>query len=142
MPRLNNLLDPASPTLIAIGLLFMRVMAGLLLLCIHGLPKLLDWNAQLQLIEDPFGLGAPLTLGLAVFAEVLCPVLLVLGVAARLACLPVLAVLLVALVVVHPDWTLEQGQFAWLLVALYGGLALTGPGAYSVSAMVRGEVVS
>lgn len=70
------------------------------------------------------------------FAEVVCPLLLLLGIAARLACLPVLAVLLVALVVVHPDWTLEQGQFAWLLVALYGGLALTGPGVYSVAGCI------
>ncbi|MFK0034594.1 DoxX family protein [Pseudomonas monteilii] len=133
MPRLKTFLAPQSPILTAAGLLFMRVMAALLLLFIHGLPKLLNWSGELQRIEDPFGLGAPLTLGLAVFAEVVCPLLLLLGIAARLSCLPVLAVLLVALVVVHPDWTLEQGQFAWLLVALYGGLALTGPGAYSVS---------
>ncbi|MBK4992480.1 DoxX family protein [Pseudomonas sp. S37] len=136
MPRLKAFLDPQSPTLTALGLLFMRITAAFLLLFIHGLPKLLDWSGELQRIEDPFGLGAPLTLGLAIFAEVLCPLLLLLGIAARLACLPVLAVLLVALVVVHPDWTLEQGQFAWLLVALYGGLALTGPGAYSLSALI------
>ncbi len=135
MPRLNPFLDAPSPRLTDSGLLFLRVMAALLLLFVHGLPKLLNWSAELQRIEDPFGLGAPLTLGLAVFAEVVCPLLLMLGVAARLACLPVLAVLLIALVVVHPDWTLEQGQFAWLLVALYGGLALTGPGAYSVAGL-------
>ncbi|WP_343594425.1 DoxX family protein [Pseudomonas sp.] len=136
MQRLKIVFDPQSPTLTACGLLFMRVMAALLLFFIHGLPKLLAWSGELQRIEDPFGLGAPLTLGLAVFAEVVCPLLLLLGVAARLACLPVLAVLLVALVVVHPDWSLEQGQFAWLLVALYGGLALTGPGLYSVSGLI------
>ncbi|MFJ4452581.1 DoxX family protein [Pseudomonas sp. NPDC089392] len=135
MPRLNTFLDPQSPTLTATGLLFMRVTAASLLLFIHGLPKLMDWSAELQRIEDPFGLGAPLTFGLAIFAEVVCPLLLMLGVAARLACLPVLAVLLVALVVVHSDWTLEQGQFAWLLLALYGGLALTGPGRYSVAGL-------
>jgi putative oxidoreductase len=95
---------------------------------VHGLPKLLNWSTELQRIEDPFGLGASLTLGLAVFAEVLCPVLLILGVYARLACLPVLAVLAVAVVIVHPEWTLEQGQFAWLLIILFAGLALTGPG--------------
>lgn len=136
MRRLKIVFDPQSPTLTACGLLFMRVMAALLLFFIHGLPKLLDWSGELQRIEDPFGLGAPLTLGLALFAEVVCPLLLLLGVAARLACLPVLAVLLVALLVVHPDWSLEQGQFAWLLVALYGGLALTGPGLYSVSGLI------
>ncbi|HEN8801538.1 TPA: DoxX family protein, partial [Pseudomonas putida] len=139
MPRLKFFLDPQSPTLTATGLLFMRVMAAVLLLSIHGLPKLLHWSDELQRIEDPFGLGPSLTLGVAVFAEVVCPLLLLLGVAARLACLPVLAVLLVALVVVHPDWTLEQGQFAWLLVALYGGLAVTGPGGYSVSGYLWGK---
>ncbi|MFK3771511.1 DoxX family protein [Pseudomonas sp. NPDC089406] len=125
-----------SPRLTAFGLLFMRTAAAVLLLLIHGLPKLLNWSTELQHIEDPFGLGATLTLSLAVFAEVLCPILLILGVFARLACLPVLAVLLVALVVVHPDWSLEQGQFAWLLLVLFGGLALTGPGAWSVAGVL------
>lgn len=50
------------------GLLFLRVSGGLFLLWIHGLPKLLDFTAQLQLIEDPFHLGAHLTLCLAIFA--------------------------------------------------------------------------
>jgi putative oxidoreductase len=63
--------------------------------------------------------------------------LLMLGILARLACLPVLAVLAVALVVVHPDWTLEQGQFAWLLLILFGGLALTGPGPLTVQSLRR-----
>ena len=68
-----------------VGLLFLRVSGGLFLLCVHGMPKLLDYTAQLQLIEDPFHLGAHLTLILAIFAEVLCPLLVVAGVPARLA---------------------------------------------------------
>ncbi len=115
-----------------LGLLFLRVSAAVLLLLIHGLPKLLDWSVELQRIEDPFGLGATLTLAMAVFAEVICPVLLILGVFARLACLPVLAVLGVALVVVHPEWTLGEAQFAWLFAVLYAGLAITGPGDWVV----------
>ncbi|MBB4866724.1 putative oxidoreductase [Pseudomonas nitritireducens] len=114
----------------ALALLFMRVAAALLLLQVHGLPKLLHWQSELQHIEDPFGLGATPTLALAVFAEVLCPLLLILGVFARLACLPVIAVLLVALVFVHPQWSLEEGQFAWWMLILFSGLALAGPGDY------------
>lgn len=112
------------------GLLFMRVAAALLLLAVHGLPKLMHWQEQLRQIEDPFGLGPTLTLSLAVFAEVFCPLLLIVGIYARLACLPVLAVLAIALVIVHPQWSLEEGQFAWLLAILFGGLAITGPGAW------------
>ena len=117
-----------AQTLIGWGLLFMRVSVSLLLLHVHGLPKLMHWSVEVQRIEDPFGLGGTLTLGLAVFAEVICPVLLILGVWARLACLPILAVLAVTVLFVHPEWSLEQGQFAWLLMILFAGLAITGPG--------------
>ena len=44
------------------GLFFLRVTGGLFLLWVHGLPKLLNYNAQLQVIEDPFHLGANVTL--------------------------------------------------------------------------------
>lgn len=117
----------------ALALLFMRVAAALLLLQVHGLPKLLHWQSELQHIEDPFGLGPAPTLVLAVFAEVLCPILLILGVFARLACLPVIAVLLVALVFVHPQWSLEEGQFAWWMLILFAGLAIVGPGSYRLA---------
>ncbi|MEP9319667.1 DoxX family protein [Pseudomonas sp. LABIM340] len=117
----------------ALALLFMRVSAAVLLLQVHGLPKLLHWQNELQHIEDPFGLGATPTLALAVFAEVLCPILLILGVFARLACLPVIAVLLVALLFVHPQWSLEEGQFAWWMLILFAGLAIAGPGGYRLN---------
>jgi putative oxidoreductase len=111
-----------------IGLLFLRVSGGLFLLWVHGLPKLLDFTAQLQLIEDPFHLGAHLTLILAIFAEVLCPLLIVAGLLARLACVPILFVLLVALLVVHPQWSVAEGQFGWLLLILFTTVLIAGPG--------------
>ncbi|EJN33388.1 MULTISPECIES: DoxX family protein [unclassified Pseudomonas] len=111
-----------------IGLLFLRVSGGLFLVWVHGLPKLLDFTAQLQLIEDPFHLGAHLTLILAIFAEVLCPLLIVAGLLARLACVPILFVLLVALLVVHPQWSVAEGQFGWLLLILFTTVLIAGPG--------------
>ncbi|MXS21191.1 DoxX family protein [Pseudomonas oryzihabitans] len=115
-----------------LGLLFLRLGGAGLLLAVHGLPKALHFRQQLGLIEDPLHLGAWPTLGFAVFAEVLCPLLIALGWATRLACLPILGLLLIALLVVHPEWSLEQGQFGWLLLVLFGTLALTGPGRYSL----------
>jgi putative oxidoreductase len=111
-----------------LGLLFLRVSGGLFLLWVHGLPKLLDFTGQLQLIEDPFHLGAHLTLILAIFAEVLCPLLIVAGLLARLACVPILFVLLVALLVVHPQWSVAEGQFGWLLLILFTTVLIAGPG--------------
>ena len=121
-----------------VGLLFLRVSGGLFLLCVHGMPKLLDYTAQLQLIEDPFHLGSHLTLILAIFAEVLCPLLVVAGVLARLACLPILFVLLVALLLVHPQWTVAEGQFGWLLLILFATVFIAGPGRLALNTRLPG----
>lgn len=121
-----------------VGLLFLRVSGGLFLLCVHGMPKLLDYTAQLQLIEDPFHLGAHLTLILAIFAEVLCPLLVVAGVLARLACLPILFVLLVALLLVHPQWTVAEGPFGWLLLILFATVFIAGPGRLALNTRLPG----
>ncbi|KAA8551329.1 MULTISPECIES: DoxX family protein [Pseudomonas] len=111
-----------------LGLLFLRGSGALFLLWVHGLPKLLNYSEQLKQIEDPFHLGAHVTLLLAIFAEVLCPLLIIAGVLVRLACLPILAVLLIAMVVVHPEWTLLEGQFGWLLLIMFTTLLISGPG--------------
>ncbi|WP_411379847.1 DoxX family protein [Pseudomonas sp. MPB26] len=116
-----------------LGLLFLRGSGALFLLWVHGLPKLIDYSEQLTLIEDPFHLGAHITLWLAIFAEVLCPLLIIAGVLVRLACLPILSVLLVALIVVHPEWTLFEGQFGWLLLIIFTTLLISGPGRLVVS---------
>ncbi|EZP65218.1 DoxX family protein [Pseudomonas sp. RIT357] len=113
-----------------LGLLFLRASGALFLLWVHGLPKLLNYSEQLKLIEDPFHLGAHVTLLLAIFAEVLCPLLILAGVLVRLACLPILAVLLIAMVVVHPEWTLFEGQFGWLLLILFTSVLIAGPGRF------------
>ncbi|MFJ2481825.1 DoxX family protein [Pseudomonas sp. NPDC087598] len=121
-----------------VGLLFLRVSGGLFLLWVHGLPKLLDFSAQLALIEDPFHLGAHLTLCLAIFAEVLCPLLIVAGLLVRLACLPILFVLLVALLVVHPQWSVAEGQFGWLLLILFATVFIAGPGRLALNVRLPG----
>lgn len=117
-----------------IGWLFLRVSGAMLLLWVHGLPKLLNYSTQLQSIEDPFHLGPNLTLMLAIFAEVLCPLLIMAGVLVRLACLPILCVLLIALGVVHPQWSLAEGQFGWLLLIIFTSLFIAGPGRLALNA--------
>ena len=99
---------------------------------------LLDFSAQLQLIEDPFHLGSHLTLMLAIFAEVVCPLLIVAGVLARLACVPILFVLLVALLVVHPQWSVAEGQFGWLLLILFATVFIAGPGRLALNVRLPG----
>jgi putative oxidoreductase len=122
------------------GLLFLRVSGALLLLWVHGLPKLLHFSAELQNIEDPFHFGAHLTLMLAVVAEVLCPLLIIVGLLVRLACLPILFVLWVAMVIVHPEWSLFEGQFGWLLLIIFTSILIAGPGRLALNVRFAGAL--
>jgi putative oxidoreductase len=110
------------------GLMFLRVSGAATLFVAHGLPKAMHYTQELARIEDPFGLGAQFSLWFALLAEVACPVLIALGIGTRVACLPIIGLLLVALLLVHPEWTLAQGQFAWLLLIAFVTILLCGPG--------------
>ncbi len=70
----------------------------------------------------------------AIVAEVICPIFIIIGWGTRIACLPIIAVLLVAMLVVHPGWSLAEGQFGWLLLIIFTTLALTGPGGWRIGA--------
>ncbi|MDF2783479.1 MAG: LysR family transcriptional regulator [Pantoea eucrina] len=118
----------SQPPRIDAGLFFLRLAGCLLLLHVHGLPKVFHFSEELTRIEDPFGLGPSMSLLPAIFAEVICPIFILTGVFARLACLPIIGVLLVAMVFVHPDWSIAEGQFGWLLLIIFATLAITGPG--------------
>jgi putative oxidoreductase len=119
------------------ALLFLRVTASVLVLLVHGLPKALHFTSQLGAIEDPLHLGKTLTLAFAIFAEVVCPLLMIAGIATRLAALPIMLVSVIALGLVHREWTLEQGQFAWMLLIMFGTIALGGAGRYRIAPLSR-----
>ncbi len=120
------------------GLFFLRLTASLLLLYVHGLPKVFHFSEELTHIEDPFGLGPYMSLLPAIFAEVICPLFIIAGVGTRLACVPVIVVLLVAMLVVHADWSIADGQFGWLLLIIFTTLLLTGPGNWRIRRAAKG----
>ncbi|ANG93834.1 DoxX family protein [Enterobacteriaceae bacterium 155047] len=122
----------SQPPRINAGLFFLRLTGCLLLLHVHGLPKVFHFSEELTRIEDPFGLGPWMSLLPAIFAEVICPIFILAGIFTRLACLPIVGVLLVAMVFVHPDWSIAEGQFGWLLLIIFTTLALTGPGEWRI----------
>ncbi len=126
-----NSTQPNLPR-IDLGLFFLRIAGSLLLLYVHGLPKIMHFSEELTRIEDPFGFGPYFSLIPAIVAEVICPILILFGVATRLACVPIIAVLLVAMLVVHPGWSIAEGQFGWLLLIIFTTLAITGPGAWRI----------
>jgi putative oxidoreductase len=97
MPRLAPLvLTP--PALTDLGLLLLRASFGGLMALGHGLGKL---SADASKFPDPLGIGNAASLYGAVFSELVCGLLLVLGLLTRLACLPLIFAMLVAAFVIH-----------------------------------------
>jgi putative oxidoreductase len=116
-----------------VGLLFLRVAGSFMLFYVHGLPKVLHYGSELTKIEDPFGFGAQLSLWAAILAEFVCPLFIAAGMFTRLACLPVIGVLLIAMLAVHPGWSIPEGQFGWLLLVIFIAIALGGPGRWRLA---------
>ena len=139
---MKNFLIRFNAPQIDFGLLFLRVSGAFMLLHVHGWPKIVHYSNELTVIEDPFGLGAQFSLLAAIFAEVVCPVLIALGLLTRFACLPVIAVLLVSMFIVHPQWSIAEGQFGWLLMVIFGAIAFCGPGKYSLASTIGREELS
>ena len=71
------------PPRVDLGLFFLRLTGSLLLLYVHGLPKVLHFSEELTRIEDPFGFGPYASLIPAIVAEVICPLLIIAGVYTR-----------------------------------------------------------
>jgi putative oxidoreductase len=128
--------EGTHPHLADAGLLYLRVTGSVLVLLVHGLPKAMHYTSQAAAIEDPLHIGKTLTLCFAIFGEVFCPLLMIAGIGTRVAALPILLITLMALAVVHRDWTLEQGQFAWMLLIIFGTVAIAGAGRYRISALL------
>ena len=115
-----------------IGLLIFRIAIAALMLT-HGTPKLLRFFGGEELsFSDPLGLGETLTFTLAVFAEFICSVLVLIGLGTRLAVIPLIITMAVVAFVVHPDDGFNRQELPLLYLAGWILLFFTGSGKYSL----------
>lgn len=116
------------------GLLVLRVCLGLSMLLLHGWGKLAGYAEKAAAFPDPLGIGSALSLNLAIFAEVFCSILLVAGLAARFALVPLIVTMAVAFFVVHGGVLVGEGngELAFLYLAGFVALIVAGPGKYSL----------
>jgi putative oxidoreductase len=117
-------------------LLVLRVAMGSLML-VHGYQKLgwLTAGGEIQ-FGDPIGIGAHASLVLAVLAEFLCAMLLILGLATRLALIPLITTMLVAVFIVHGPDGLDKKEIGLLFLSSFLFLLVSGPGKYSVDTVI------
>ncbi len=121
-----------------LGLLVLRLGLGLPMLALHGWGKLMSLigyfgGGEIKM-PDVIGIGSLPTLILAVFAEVVCSALVVLGLWTRFAVLFLIALVGVAFFIAHKAVLSGPGNGELALIFLVGFLALllTGAGKYSL----------
>lgn len=127
------------PGSVDLGLLALRAWLGLTMLLNHGWAKLMGFQAKAGAFPDPLGIGSTASLGLAVFAEVACAALLVLGLFTRFAALALSINMIVAFFLVHNGALSGErsGELAFIYLAGFVALFLSGGGRLSLDGRSR-----
>lgn len=121
--------DSVSAMLLALRLLF----GGLLIW--HGVNKIIDFQALLEIFPNPLGVGSRLSLYLVIFAEVFCGAGVVLGAFYRLALIPIIISMGVALLFAHHGQTFVHKELAFIFFVVFILLFMMGAGRYSLDNM-------
>jgi putative oxidoreductase len=130
------------PRMPDVALLLLRVWLGLTMLLVHGWDKLISFQSKVDQFPSIFGMGSGVSLGLAVFAEAFCATLLVIGFLSRTAAAVLAVTMGVAFFVVHEASLAPgpgSGELAFVFMAGFVTLVLTGPGRWSLDAIVFGR---
>ena len=110
---------------------------------VHGYQKLgmLTAGGEIQ-FGDPIGVGTATSLYLAVFAEFFCSIFLLLGFATRLATIPLIITMLIAVFIVHAADGFDKKEIGLHYLLVYVFLLVAGPGKYSIDQMISKSLYS
>jgi putative oxidoreductase len=126
------------PKSVDAGLLLLRVWMGGVLFLKHGLDKVNNYSTMVQHFPDPLHLGMHFSINFALFSDVVCSLLVVFGVATRLAALiPIISMTVVFCVVnrfaLFPQ---RNGELSLLFLGAFLVILVAGPGRFSIDYML------
>lgn len=135
-----NFLFPSKPdsTGASLFLLALRIFFGVLLMS-HGIQKLSNYQELSVAFPDPLGVGSPLSLGLAIFAEFVCSMGFVIGILYRLAMLPMIFTMGMAFFVIHANDAFAVKELALIYLVVFVLMYISGPGKFSVDYLLGKE---
>lgn len=117
-------------------ILVIRIFVGFAMLS-HGFPKLQQLLSGEEIVFFEFmGLSAKTSLILAVFAEFVCSIFIILGLFSRFAVFFLIITMVVAGLVVHSADSFSKRELSLLYLSIYLMLFAFGPGRYSVDYMI------
>lgn len=125
-----------NPVFLDIALLIIRVFVGFAMIS-HGFPKLQQLFSGDEIkFYDFLGMGSKFTLILAVFAEFVCSIFLILGLFTRISVVFLFITMIIAGFVVHSSDEFSKREMSFLYLSIYTLFLAIGPGKYSVDSMI------
>ena len=125
-----------SNTAFSFATLILRLALGIIMLAAHGYDKLQHFTKYSAQFPDPFHIGSKIALSLDIFAEFFCSCLIILGLFTRLACIPLIVAMSVALFYVHHGDAFGVGEKDVLFLTGFIALLFLGPGKASVDGLI------
>ena len=124
-----------TPGAVTAALLILRLGIGALMLNI-GYQKLINFSGMKGEFMNFMGLGSTVSLGLVVFSEFFCSILIILGLFTRLATIPLIITMCVVIFKVSGGDVFNDAQTATLYLLGYLTILIIGPGRASVDNMI------
>lgn len=124
-------------TQVDVVLLILRIAVATLMLT-HGIPKLqmLFGGSEIQ-FPGVLGLSPAVSLALAVLAEVVGSVLIFIGLGTRLATIPLIITMLVAVFMIHANDPFANQELGLLYLLMYIPLLILGSGKFSIDKLLH-----
>jgi len=131
--RLHYLIRPMAHGRYAdVGLLLLRFGPATIMAKVHGWGKVMHFSEYSPDFYNFLGLGSAFSLGLVVFAELICAILIVLGFFTRLATMPLIIAMLVIILDVNAGKPIYNYETPLLFMMIFVVLMITGAGKYSL----------
>ena len=115
--------------------LILRVGLGALMIP-HGYVKLTRFDGLSERFMDFMGLGSYTSLVLAIFAELVCSILLILGFTTRAILIPLIITMLTAAFIAHAGDPLGDKEHSLMYLIGYLAIFIMGAGKYSIDALL------
>jgi putative oxidoreductase len=118
------------------GLLLLRLVFGGIVVSVHGWDKLIHFGQMAGHFFNPIGLGSHWSLALVTFAEFFCGIAVVLGFATRMAAIPLIVSMSVAVFFQHAHDPFKIKELAVLYLGAFVIVFLLGAGRFSLDAIL------
>ena len=113
------------------SILLLRVCIGMMMIFPHGWAKMINFSTMAKVFPSILG-SSMLTLIVAIFCEVVCQIMIILGIKVRWFSIPPMIMMAVAAVLVHAGDSWHTREKAILYAVCYAALAISKGGKLAV----------